>query len=53
MQPLAAGIAVALGAVAPMRDMAQLARDAGLSHEALHRTRYDTIVRVCTALDKS
>lgn len=52
-----AGVAAALGDVARARGMAQVARDAGLSREALYRAlrpascpRLDTIVRVCTAL---
>jgi probable addiction module antidote protein len=53
----AAGLAAALGDVARTRGMAQVARDAGLSREALYRAlrpdsypRFDTIVRVCAAL---
>jgi probable addiction module antidote protein len=51
------GVAAVLGNVARARGMAQVARDAGLSREALYRAlrpascpRLDTIVRVCTAL---
>ncbi|WP_051242721.1 addiction module antidote protein [Azohydromonas australica] len=53
----AAGLAAALGDVARTRGMAQVARNAGLSREALYRAlrpdsypRFDTIVRVCVAL---
>jgi probable addiction module antidote protein len=53
----AAGLAAALGDVARTRGMAQVARDAGLSREALYRAlrpdtcpRFDTILRVCAAL---
>jgi probable addiction module antidote protein len=53
----AAGLAAALGDLARKRGMAQVARDAGLTREALYRAlradscpRFDTILRVCTAL---
>jgi probable addiction module antidote protein len=53
----AAGLAAALGNLARMRGMAQVARDAGLTREALYRAlradshpRFDTILRVCAVL---
>ena len=50
-------LAHALGVVARARGMTQVARDAGLTREALHKAlqpgalpRFDTVQRVCTAL---
>jgi probable addiction module antidote protein len=53
-----AAVVAALGELARLRGMSQVARDTGLSREALYRAlrahsfpRFDTIVRVCAALD--
>lgn len=52
-----AAAVAALGELARLRGMSRLARDTGLSREALYRAlradahpRFDTIVRVCAAL---
>jgi probable addiction module antidote protein len=53
----AAELAHALGVVARARGMSQVAKDSGLSREALYKAlraesspRFDTIARVCRAL---
>ena len=53
----AAELAHALGVAARARGMSEVAKDAGLTREALYRAlrpnakpRFDTINRVCTAL---
>lgn len=53
----AALLAAALGDIARARGMTEVARDAGLTREALYKAlrpdaqpRFDTIARVCTAL---
>ena len=50
-------LAAALGDIARARGMAQIARDSGLTREALYKAlrpgaspRFDTIARVCKAL---
>lgn len=50
-------LAAALGDIARARGMAQIAKDSGLSREALYKAlradaspRFDTIARVCKAL---